>query len=61
LTGKGSVEGVARLADRWLCQLPEWVLLDAFVWPMVGEVPTKRSSDHDPIIRHCRMIGLFEP
>ncbi len=21
--------------------------------PVVGEVPTKRSSDHDPIIRHC--------
>ncbi len=25
----------------------------------VGEVPTKRSSDHDPMIRHCRIIGLF--
>ncbi len=27
--------------------------------PVVGEVPTKRSSDHVPIIRHCRMIGPF--
>jgi hypothetical protein len=26
----------------------------------VGEVPTKRSSDHDPMIRHCRIIGRFE-
>ncbi len=28
--------------------------------PVVGEVPTKRSSDHDPMIRHCRIIGRFE-
>jgi hypothetical protein len=28
---------------------------------VVGEVPTKRSSDHDPMIRHCRIIGRFEP
>jgi hypothetical protein len=27
---------------------------------VVGEVPTKRSSDHDPMIRHCRIIGRFE-
>jgi hypothetical protein len=27
------------------------------IWhPEVGEVPTKRSSDHDPMIRHCRII-----
>jgi hypothetical protein len=28
--------------------------------PVVGEVPTKRSSDHGPMIRHCRIIGRFE-
>ncbi len=31
------------------------------VQAVVGEVPTKRSSDHDPMIRHCRIIGRFEP
>jgi hypothetical protein len=25
----------------------------------VGEVPTKRSSDNDPIMQHCRTIGHF--
>ncbi len=29
-------------------------------YAVVGEVPTKRSSDHDPMIRHCRIIGRFE-
>jgi hypothetical protein len=28
---------------------------------VVGEVPTKRSSDHDPMIRYCWIIGRFEP
>jgi hypothetical protein len=27
---------------------------------VVGEVPTMRSSDHDPMIRHCRIIGRFD-
>jgi hypothetical protein len=27
--------------------------------PVVGEVPTKRSSNHDPMIRHCRIIRRF--
>jgi hypothetical protein len=30
------------------------------IFAVVGEVPTKRSSDHDPMIRHCRIIGRFE-
>jgi hypothetical protein len=26
-----------------------------------GKVLIKQSSDHDPIIRHCWMIGHFVP
>ncbi len=26
---------------------------------LVGEVPTKQSSDYDPVIPYCRMIGPF--
>jgi hypothetical protein len=32
-----------------------------WVHAVVGKVPTKRSSDHDPMIRHCQIIGRFEP
>jgi negative regulator of sigma E activity len=34
--------------------------LENATYAVVGEVPTKRSSDHDPMIRHCRIIGRFE-
>ncbi len=30
------------------------------VGAVVGEVPTKRSSVHDPMIRYCQIIGRFE-
>jgi hypothetical protein len=43
------------LCDNGLCD--EFV---SVLWAVVGEVPTKRSSDHDPMIRHCRIIGRFE-
>jgi hypothetical protein len=26
--------------------------------PVVGKLPTEQSSDHDPMIPLCRMIGL---
>ncbi len=43
---------IQRMGDRYSMERP---------WrPVVGEVPTKRSSDHDPMIQHCRIIGRFE-
>ncbi len=32
---------------------------ESWLSAVVGEVPTKQSSDHDLIIRHCQMIGSF--
>jgi hypothetical protein len=68
MVGQLSIGGMLTLyAIQWwyvstlLCQMMAGQLsyFDQW-WPEVGEVPTKRSSDHDPMIRHCRIIGRFD-